>query len=303
MEILETYGREDLAVVYVGRTGEGRRLEFVEALDPPRPRGEKWVLIVSSLYGCPVGCLMCDSGMHYEGRVPESDIIDQIDTMVRLRYPDGNVNVEKLKVHFARMGDPAFNMGVIKVLSLLNARLGNAGLIPSLSTVAPCGTDAFFDALLGVREEYYPDGNIQLQFSIHTTDPASRDELIPVKKWDFGRIARYGEEFYRSRRGRKVTLNFAPSTRYPVEPGVVARHFDPDVFLVKMTPLNPSLSSRRNLLESLIPLDPEAPVSLRLVEEFESYGFETILSIGQPEENLIRSNCGLRVMEALPGVE
>ena len=52
MEIIGYAGREDLAVVYIGRTKEGKLLEFVESLQPPLPREKKWVLIVSTLYGC-----------------------------------------------------------------------------------------------------------------------------------------------------------------------------------------------------------------------------------------------------------
>ena len=51
MEILGSYGREELAVVHVARLrGDNRYLvEFVESLQPPIPRERKWVLIVSHL--------------------------------------------------------------------------------------------------------------------------------------------------------------------------------------------------------------------------------------------------------------
>ena len=300
MEILETIGREDLAVVYVGRTESGKILEFVEALVPPCPRDEKWVLIISTLYGCPVGCLMCDSGLSFNGRVSEEDIWAQIDTLVSRRYPSGTVSTRKLKIHFARMGDPSFNPSVNRILSGLGDRYDAPGLLPSLSTVAPEGTDGFFEELLEVRERHYPDGVFQLQFSIHTTDAAARDELIPIRKWGFPRIARYGEAFFASGRGRKVTLNFAASTRYPVNPAIIRDHFDPGSFLIKITPLNPSLSSARNGLHSLVSLDPGDPIGRRLAEAFEALGYQAVLSIGEPAENLIGSNCGLRVRQAAP---
>jgi len=298
LEIAEMTGREELAIVYVARTDSGGTLEFVEALVPPHPRNEKWVLIISSLYGCPVGCLMCDSGLHYGGKVSEEDLLAQIDFLITRRFPSRTVGTEKLKIHFARMGDPSFNPAVNIVLVGLRGRYEAPGLTPSISTVAPAGTDAFFEELLDVRRRYYPEGRFQLQFSIHTTDESCRDELIPVRKWGFSRIARYGEEFFSPGRGRKVTLNFAASTRYPVDPGIIGDVFDPEVFLIKITPLNPSLSTGRNNLDSLVSLDPDDGAGMELVRGFEAHGYETILSIGEAEENRIGSNCGLRVMLA-----
>jgi len=299
MNVIESRGREDLAVVHVARTDSGELLEFVEALVPPCTRAEKWVNILSTLYGCPVGCLMCDSGLHYAGKVSEADILAQIDDLVRRRFPGGEVTTAKWKIHFARMGDPSFNRDVVRVLARLPGRYRAPGLTPSLSTVAPLGTDAFFDELLDVRRRIYPEGRFQMQFSIHTTDTAARDELIPVRKHGFGWIARYGEAWVRAGRGRKVTLNFAASTRYPVDPGVVADTFDPAAFLVKITPLNPSLSSSANGLDSYVSLEAGDPRGRDLVRAFEAHGYDTVLSIGEPEENAIRSNCGLRVLEVV----
>jgi 23S rRNA (adenine2503-C2)-methyltransferase len=297
IKILETFGRDDLAMVYVARTESGKTLEFVEALVPPHPRDEKWVIIVSTLYGCPIGCLMCDSGLHYHGKVAESDLLAQIDHVVTRRFPSRIIETEKLKIHFARMGDPAFNHNVNKVLTKLKGLYETPNLMPSLSTVAPCGTDDFFLELLDVRRTCYPEGNFQLQFSIHTTDSACRDELIPVRKWDFSRIVQYGEMFFVPDGGRKITLNFAASTRYPVDPLVIGRRFNPDIFMIKITPLNPSISTERNGLDSLVSLDPDDAGSLELVRSFEEHGYDVILSIGEPEENRIGSNCGLRVSD------
>lgn len=297
IQILETTGRDDLAMVYVARTECGKTLEFVEALVPPYTREEKWVIIISTLYGCPVGCLMCDSGLHYHGKVSESDLFAQIDHVVTHRFPSRTISTEKLKIHFARMGDPSFNTEVNRVLDKLRGYYVAPNLMPSLSTIAPCGTDAFFEELLDVRRSSYPEGNFQLQFSIHTTDPACRDELIPVRKWDFTRIARYGEMFFAPGGGRKITLNFAASTRYPVDPLVIGGQFDPEIFMIKITPLNPSRSTRDNGLDSLVSLDPDDEDSIELIRRFEGLGYDVVLSIGEPEENQIGSNCGLRVLD------
>ena len=48
LEIISRRGDENLAFVYVARTGDERNgyIEFVESLQPPLPREKKWVLIV-----------------------------------------------------------------------------------------------------------------------------------------------------------------------------------------------------------------------------------------------------------------
>lgn len=56
MKIIESFGKEELAIVHAGETSRASWVEFVESLQPPLPREEKWVLIVSTMDGCPVQC-------------------------------------------------------------------------------------------------------------------------------------------------------------------------------------------------------------------------------------------------------
>jgi 23S rRNA (adenine2503-C2)-methyltransferase len=306
MKIIAEYGNENLAKVYVAEMREhdqsGRHLvEFVESLQPPIPRDKKWVLIVSSMFGCPVRCKMCDAGGDFAGRMTAEEIISQIDYVVRRRFPDGIVPIPKFKIQFARMGEPALNPAVIDALVDLPEAFDAPGLHVSLSTIAPTGggSEDFFERLIRVKEELYPDGRFQLQFSIHTTDEAKRDELIPARKWSLAQIAAYGERFSSPEDGdKKVTLNFAPAEGYPIDAEAVRRYFDPSKFVVKLTPLNPTVRSHEESLRSMI--DPfDRTSSEQLVDSLAKQGFDVILSIGEPEENLIGSNCGQFVQRAL----
>ncbi|NIW45520.1 MAG: radical SAM protein, partial [Gammaproteobacteria bacterium] len=69
MKISAKVGTDDIAVVYVGQFDDGELVEFVEAVQPPMPREEKWVLMLSTLYGCPIACQMCDAGGFYHGKI------------------------------------------------------------------------------------------------------------------------------------------------------------------------------------------------------------------------------------------
>lgn len=103
-------------------------------------------------------------------------------------------------------------------------------------------------------------------------------------------MAEFGERFYRSG-DRKVTLNFALAQGQPLDPAVLLDHFSPDVFLIKITPLNPTYRAVENQLETYI--DPSTDISQNeVVAALEKAGYQVIVSVGEVEENLIGSNCG-----------
>ena len=297
MKILAKTGNSDLATVYMADMGSGRLIEFVEARQPPYSRGERWILMVSTLYGCPVKCLFCDAGGGYRGKPSAEEILMQIDTMVVEWFPNGIIPASKFKIQFARMGEPSLNMAVLEALEELPRRYHTVGLMPSVSTIAPLGTDAFFERLIDVKNRLYAGGRFQFQYSVHTTDVVLRDQLIPVRKWDFARMAAYGEKFYRAG-DRKITLNFALAADSPIEASVLAQYFDPARYLVKLTPVNPtSRATQNNLASRIDPSRPETAVSV--TRSLTEAGYDVIVSIGEAEENEIGSNCGQYVLNYL----
>ena len=295
MKVIQKTADSDLATVYIGENGQGKRFEFVESVQPPLSRNEKWVLILSTMYGCPVGCSFCDAGVYYDGKLGYEELLFQADYLIRSRFPDGKVSSKKFKIQFSRMGEPSFNPQVLRLLNELPSLYEIPGFIPSLSTVAPHGTDAFFEELLSIKKERYP-ASFQFQFSIHSTDETQRRNLIPVKKWDFHKMASYGKRFF-DEEGKKITLNFAVSPASIIQPDILRNHFDPETFLIKLTPVNPTYSARKNRMDSL--KDIFVNGHSRLMEDLTQAGFEVIVSIGEQEENLIGSNCGQYIQTML----
>ncbi len=290
MKVLASTGRDDVAMVYIVQYDSGKMVECVESVQPPIPRARKWVLLVSTLFGCPIGCAMCDAGGHYEGKLTPAEIFAQIDFLIRRRFPDGQVPCQQFKIQFARMGEPALNPHVLTVLEELPQRYAAPGLMPSLSTVAPRSATAFFDHLLRIKRAHYARGNFQLQFSLHASNEEARQALIPVKTWSFSEIAAYGADFYRPG-DRKITLNFALAQGVSILPDALLRHFSPDLFLIKTTPLNPTYRARENNLVSSI--DPwQEGADCPTLSALRAAGYEVLLSIGAAEENVIGSNCG-----------
>ncbi|MGJ8455739.1 radical SAM protein [Pseudothermotoga sp. U03pept] len=293
MRIIAKYGRDDIATVYVGETSKGSIVEFVQSVQPAVPREEKWVLIISTLKGCPVGCLMCDAAGYYKGKLTSDEMLEQIDFLVENYFPDRIVKVKKFKIQFARVGEPAFNKDVLVVLEKTSSY---ENLIPSISTVAPCGCDEFFEQLLKIKQKYY-EGRFQLQFSIHSTDEDQRNKIIPIKKWPLKQISAYGERFVELF-DRKITLNFALSSKAKVSAKKIADIFSASKFLIKITPVNPTYSASINNFESDVDLSSGYPVTHRaFVDDLRKFGFEVILSVGELEENRIGSNCGQYVMK------
>ncbi len=293
MRIVCSTGNDALSRVFVGELDDGSLIEFAESVQPPVPRERKWVLIVSTLKGCPVSCPICDAGGGSRGALSYEEIIAQIDFLVRRRFPQGAAAVPKLKVQFARMGDPAFNDAVLDVLRRLPALYDAPGLMPCISTIAPAGRERFFDELAGIKNMLYAGGRFQMQFSIHTTCETARRRLIPARTWSFAEIASYGRRFY-AKGDRKITLNFAAARGMPLDPVQLANWFCPEVFAVKLTPINPTFAALRSGIAGFIDPD-DVPACERTAELFRRAGFETILSIGEPDENRIGSNCGMCV--------
>jgi len=292
MEVLEEFGRENLAMVYVAemRKSKEHLVEFVESIQPPLSRNEKWVLIVSTLFGCPINCKMCDAGGGYNGKLTADEILSEIDYMVRKRFPDGKIPIPKFKIQFARMGDPALNDNVLNVLEQLPNIYDAPGLIPSISTVAPKNSEGFLERLIHIKNKHYNNGRFQFQFSIHTTDLTKRNKLIPISTLNFEEMADYGGRFFKTG-DKKITLNFAMSKGNPVDVDVIRRYFNPEKFIIKLTPINPTKSALCNELISEI--DAYNPASAdKIVNDFRAEGFDVILSIGEVEENKIGSNCG-----------
>jgi 23S rRNA (adenine2503-C2)-methyltransferase len=288
MKVISKTESSPLATVYIARNSTGKMVEFVESTQPPLSLREKWVLIVSTLYGCPVDCSFCDAGGKYQGRLSQEEILFQIDYPVRLRFPDGIINTEKFKIQFSRMGEPSFNPAVLDVLEKLPEIYKWKEFIPSLSTIAPHGTGNFFDRLLEIKNNLYSSA-FQLQFSLHSTSARQRDQWMPVRKWDFRQIAYYGEKFFMTG-GKKITLNFAVSQESIISENELLRYFSPDVFLIKLTPLNPTFKAEKNKIRSGI--TDENRYGRDLVRRLEIAGFDVIMSIGEQEENKIGSNCG-----------
>ena len=299
-EVMAVSGDPEVAEVAVLRFHHDDRhsVETVDGLDPPSPRTAKWILNVSTQFGCPVGCPFCDAADTFHGNCSADQMLAQVQWGLS-RHPGLAARCGKLKVHFARMGEPALNDAVIEALDRLPGVAMASGLWACVATVAPKGRDAWFDGLRRVKDRHY-QGRFQLQFSIQSTDSAARGRLIPVPHWSLEQVARFGLDFHRDG-DRKVVLNFALAHGVPFEPGDLIGRFDPTRFAVKLTPVNPTLRGAQGGFTTRLRAG-EDPLLAEAVARLTGEGFDVIVSVGDAREDQVGSNCGqaVRVRRGTP---
>jgi 23S rRNA (adenine2503-C2)-methyltransferase len=294
MEIIYEAGIENFAKVYAAYFRGDKRycVEFVESLSTSSGIDKKWVLIVSSLFGCPVNCKFCDAGYFYNGKLDTDEILAQIDYMIKKQFPNGKIPTKKLKVQFARIGEPAFNDNVLDAIIKIKKNYDAPGYMPCVSTIAPANRDEWFEGIAEINRKIFK-GWFQLQFSIHSTNEDYRDYLIPFKKWGLKKIADYGEEFYAG--GRKITLNFALKNEKQIDAEKMCKIFNPEIFAIKITPINPTSNSLRHKLVKVF--TQEKGEKIGIVKKLTAKGFDVYVSVGALQENEIGSNCGQVILK------
>ena len=293
-KIISISGDEKVAKVFVASANDdsNKMFEFVDGLDTRYKREEKWIINVSTQYGCPVDCRFCDAGGDYKGNIPADLMLGQVKYVLDRHDPASVNSCKKLKVHFARMGEPALNNEVIDALKLLPETVKNPGLMACVASVAPKGREKWFESLCNVKHQMY-NGHFQLQLSINSTDEEWRLRLMPISLFSFQEMAEIVSEFW-TPRDRKVVLNFALTKGVPVEPKSVSRFFDPEKCIIKLTPLNPTFKGKEENLASLLRQADESEAD-ELASGFSNCGYEVVMSVGDYREDKIGSNCGQAV--------
>ena len=227
MHIVSKTGNPDVAEVYVAnmRNDADYLIEFVDACDTSvGPRLSKWVIVLSTQFGCPVKCLMCDAGGSFRGNLTLEDLMFQVQTVIAAHEDLDPHACSKLKVQFARMGEPSLNDQVPEFMLWLKNTYPR--VIPCIATIAPRSRDAWFERLLEVRDGF---DDFQLQLSINSTDEQYRDRLMPYPKMSWEWLAAYGKSFFRQGQ-RKVALNFAICPEIPVLPAGFGKSLRPQPF-------------------------------------------------------------------------
>lgn len=164
---------------------------YIETVSIKRRNGT--TACVSTMVGCPVGCIFCESGSNgFIRNLTPSEIVQQVVLLPK------DVN----RIVFMGMGEPLFNYdSLIKSIHILRDRNGldfsTSGI--TISTVGP------LNQLKKLREEHI---KIQLTLSLHATTQKVRNMIIPnMAKSDVNSTVE-SMLSYSERHNRKITIAY-----------------------------------------------------------------------------------------------
>jgi len=259
---------------------------------------DKIVCIISSQFGCAMKCEYCAVPYNrFGGNLSVESMLDQLNILVNECMEADEC--AKMKVHVAREGEPSFNYkNVVIALRELKGLYPAFNPMPCFTTMAP---DTIPKQTLNALNEYlkmgdkYYDGEVQLQFSVNSTDEEQRARIfnLPITKfWHLAEISHYCNlNADKIKKGRLVTLNFIGAEGYTINPDVLEEILDPELYVIKITPVNTSKASVANKISSAI--DWSKPNALdEQIAIISERGFNVIKSVTAQVEDETFMGCG-----------
>lgn len=222
---------------------------------PCKPLSEKWVITLSTQFGCTMTCNFCDvPKIPKKGNATFDDLKKQFYSAIKM-FP-GVRYAERLNVHFARMGEPIFNKSVFDfadwmyknkfiIQEELNLRIET--LHPVLTTCMPAKFKSLRDRIFNwilIKNDTY-NGQAGLQLSINSTNEEQRQEMFNHSVLTLEQISDLMKDLPPAL-GRKYCLNFAYSPQFEVDAKRLVSLFDPCKFMVKITPIHNNTACRDN---------------------------------------------------------
>lgn len=264
------------------------------------PLSEKWVITLSTQYGCVQKCNFCDvPNVKFAGNASFDDLASQLSNALAM-FPSVSY-VERLNVHFARMGEPIFNSNVFAFTEYMyknkrNFRQRIETLHPVLTTSLPVGFKSLEERLqlwCSIKNEMY-NGQAGLQFSINSTDDDQRNHMFggsSISLTEFAKIA----ERLPDPVGRKYCLNFAYASGFEVNGNKLRTLFDPEKFMCKITPIHMNNSCRENNIETIDGYCSYHPYKLP-EQSLKSAGFDVLVFIPSKDEEDGIVTCGNAIL-------
>lgn len=195
-------------------------------------RAERWMVGVSCMSGCPVGCKFCATGQLKKWKkLSWNEIVNQVLFVVdKNKNGYKPENAKEFKINYTRMGEPFFNVDAVKKsINVIQ------GIYPHthhyISTIGIKGSDFS-----------WIEDNITLQISLHSLDEERRKYLIPINNLmslkELGSI--------RTKSKLKTTLNLTLVDEKDFDINRLEKYFDPKYFFIKLSPINPNPISVEN---------------------------------------------------------
>lgn len=265
------------------------------------PLTDKWVITISSQYGCSMGCKFCDVPLVGHGKnATYYDMLNQIKNGLSL-HPE-ITGTDRLNIHFARMGEPTFNGNVLDVAMCLKRHMFGFWSFtntvhPVVSTMMPKNNKYLYKFLeiwtKDIKNNLY-QGEAGLQFSINSTDEEQRTDMFNGNALTLDEISELAIKLPMPK-GRKYALNFALADNYEINAYKLFYLFDPNKFMIKITPLHKTKSCDDNNIHTTGGYDEYTPYK-KYEEELKSLGFDVIVFIPSYEEDMGMITCGNAIL-------
>lgn len=295
------YGKEkNIKADFLGLKNEINGVSHGELL----PLSEKWVITISTQYGCSMGCTFCDVPLVGKGKnATFNDLIDQVYKGIEL-HPEID-HTKRLNVHYARMGEPTFNFDVISATKILHETIKLTkkwGFHPVVSTMCPTKNKKLYEFIadwIDLKNGLL-QGDCGLQLSINTTNEIERKKMFNGNAETLENISLMFERllsdlpFEKRLKGRKYTLNFAITDK-EINAKKLKQLFTPKLFLCKITPMHETSSCNKNNLHTNNGYNTYYPYK-QIENDLKNEGFDVIVFIPSKEEDESKITCGNAIL-------
>lgn len=288
---LGDYGKDvNLKADFMGLSRELNQVSHTDLL----PLTEKWVLTISTQYGCSMNCRFCDVPKVGGGRdATLKDLINQILTGIALHPEVAATN--RLNIHFARMGEPTWNPYVLEAARWVHRNINPTHKVhPVVSTMMPRKNKwlmTFIHTWMRIKNHMY-GGEAGLQISINSTDEAEREAMFHGNACTLEEIAYIMGDIYPN--GRKITLNFAIAD-YTIDPNVLLLYFNPDYYIIKLTPMHKTATATKNDIKTAGDYTTYYPYK-QIEADLKSAGYDVLVFIASEYEDMGRITCGNAIL-------
>ena len=263
------------------------------------PLSEKWVITISTQCGCSMNCKFCDVPKVGKGvNATLNDLTNQLIEGLKL-HPE-ITSTKRLNLHYARMGEPTYNFNVIdhawRLHKITKPFIGNSMIHPVISTMLPKKNNSLISFLhewCDIKNLNFR-GDAGLQFSINSTSNEQREEMFSGNSLSLEEISKIGQNLP-DPIGRKYALNFALADNYEVDAVRLKSLFDPENFMVKITPLHKTTSCNDNHIETTGGYDSFVPYQ-KTETELKNAGFDVIVFIPSVDEDGGLITCGNAIL-------
>lgn len=312
--VIDEYEKGKLETLSIGDYGKHRNVkaDFLGYTKPINgvangeilPLSEKWVITLSTQYGCAMKCQFCDCpNIPFNGNVEFNCLKKQVENAINVMGKVGYT--ERLNVHFARMGEPIFNKQVFDFAVYLRTEgkkwLQSIGLRtevihPVLTTSLPKNFKMLETKLLDwcqIKNVVY-NGQAGLQLSINSTCDNQRNNMFQNMSISLDEISNICSRLPEPV-GRKYCLNFAYASEFIIDAKKLSRLFDKNKFMVKITPIHNNEACRaKNIvtLNGYSSYEPYRQVEEPLLEE----GFDVLVFVPSFDEENGCVTCGNAIL-------